>query len=331
MRSLTYSDLSKIPYFSGISLQSMGNRVFTSLPFLESSQWRLPMPVNDGLSFLQAEPADCLFITRQPTSDHRDVLIEGIDRLYRYVSWPDIHSQAAYLLDDYNNLFSSVGKLDLFHSSRIEALQSSFVTTELEYMSVVCKSIFDLVQVVAKKLWSRVLLTDPSTKKKELPDTYGRMILSDDRRLSSEDIQEKYAIPKTLADFYASTEDLFVLIKRFRDDVVHHGKPSDVIFVLPEGFAVSSETPIFSHYRFLFSPGDARNGLHSIRPLLMHWIRSMLDLFNGLTGAFSCQIPWPDPIYSLDYSIWLRSPGVASFHQMESELATSPWWNRASH
>lgn len=72
--------------------------------------------------------------------------------------------------EDINNLCVSVEKIDLFHDIWLkdaERINWRFVTTEIEYIFKVCRSIFDLLQEVVYRIWERFQYADQTLQKKK--------------------------------------------------------------------------------------------------------------------------------------------------------------------
>jgi hypothetical protein len=144
---------------------------------------------------------------------------------------PNVARLFSAIQDDIFNLSESLAKLKLIHGSSDEADGSGrMAATEVEYVLLVCRSIFDLLQEVIDKIWDTVSFTDPSLSKKKLKQSFSEMALHANEPRSAEAIAARFNVPLPLAECYANHAPVFLMIRKFRDDLVHRGHRVRTIF-----------------------------------------------------------------------------------------------------
>jgi archaeosine-15-forming tRNA-guanine transglycosylase len=110
------------------------------------------------------------------------------------------------------------------------------VPTELEYVLVLARSVFDLQQELIASLWSRRVrvvdsVAEARRKGRALPPSFSRMVLRDKQRVrTSDEIVAVVGLSPQLAAAYARTGTFFCGLREARDGIVHSGKSFDMIF-----------------------------------------------------------------------------------------------------
>ena len=142
----------------------------------------------------------------------QDILVPFIDLLRQRMNWPESYHFISALCDDFQNLGTSVAKLRHFTEQQgniADDAVSAFAVTELEYIIISSRGIFDLLQEVISRLWNtRIRLLDEAAeavrKKSKVPPSFSKMVLKDNVDVRSASyLSEKHAIPETLAAAYA--------------------------------------------------------------------------------------------------------------------------------
>lgn len=140
--------------------------------------------------------------------------------------------------DDLYNIAACVAKLDLVaaHHDEIGNQAGRMVVTEVEYLAIQCRSIFDYVQKILKALWSQAhSKEDGSSQDKTLPDSFREVVMKDGKLRTAPDIRDKYKIPAPLAIIYAKHAPFFANLRTMRDAIVHKGVPTPTIFATEKG------------------------------------------------------------------------------------------------
>lgn len=169
------------------------------------------------------EPIEGHYFAKERVSDADGYLFFS-DYMLKHAYYPEVVYYIHAILDDLLNLGASIEKLDLFFTDWLKEhskVSERFVSTELEYIFNACRSIFDLLQQIVLKLWDRVQLIDEeeNTKKKRLPSSFSKMVLTASTLLSQEEIQKKHAIPSRVAEFYFQQGPFFKWLRDYRDHI----------------------------------------------------------------------------------------------------------------
>lgn len=232
------SDISAIPY---LDPAEMADRFLSSTSFFDAGAWRTWAPVEgqgQKVVEIQAWPAESFYYGRvaEKPSDFESKFLTF---LAQRVNFRGLAPYLTAIQDDVLNLSTALAKLDLiFRTGSSHDGSARMAATEVEYILLVCRSIFDLLQELLAKLWANVTLVDPTAKKKALKDTFSKMVLSDNKLLSAADIATRFALPPVLADCYARHAPLFEKIRQFRDNLVHGRTRVDTIFRGEQGFLI---------------------------------------------------------------------------------------------
>lgn len=200
------------------------------------------------------------------------------------------------------------------------------VQTEMEYLVITCKSVFDLYQELISLFWAGVTFTDPSITKKTLPDRFRNMIANGEILLSQNEIKEKNPIPDKLAECYAKHAPFFMRLRKIRDGIVHLGNPvSQTIFNTEYGFAVVKDSYPFNGLELWHSGFELPNKLVSLRPVLAYLVLNTFSACEELTAVISKVIVFPTAIVP-DFHVFLRGAHVRELLQLKEVLEKCLWW-----
>jgi hypothetical protein len=184
---------------------------------------------------------------------------------------------------------------------------------------------FDLLQEVICRLWNRVQLHDQTIDKHNLPKTFKKMILHNDKMMSVEQIQKHHHIPETLATFYYQTAPFFEQIKGYRDEIIHSGKGFDLIFATERGFAVHKDTKPFSAFDVWDEKDILPNNLASLRLVIAYVILETITTCERYTDTLKKTIQLP-PDVAPGFHIFIRGYHTEQLLKLKEILTDEPWW-----
>jgi hypothetical protein len=198
------TELNKLTY---IDMKAIDDRVIPLLPFLnDQGHWELWVRGPNGLIDIHGVPVLSDYVSRHREQE-TDVYFEFINVMTKHTYWKEIVYFVDGIRHDFHNLGASLAKIDLFFELYKEKRTVSlFVATETEYIFTVCKSIYDLLQEVISGFWQKVQLTDIKLVKRNLPNTFHKMVMYNDQIMSINEIEERYQLPTRLAMFYYDTD-----------------------------------------------------------------------------------------------------------------------------
>ncbi len=324
--TITQSELVKIPFIDSKNLEG---RVLTTLTFFEGGEWQMWFPSPSGLIRIKGEPAEADYFARMPEKD-TDIYLDFLNFMTQRACWAD----AIYFIDgirnDIHNLGASIEKFDLFyHRSSSDKRRRTeirrFASTELEYIFGVCRSLFDLLQEVVAALWQKTVLFDKSIKKRELPKSFGRVVLHGEQLMTVEAIQAKFKVPAKLAAFYYRHGAFFQMLRQYRDNVVHSGKDFNSIFVTEKGFAISANVEPFASFGVWNEEHMLPNRLASLRPVIAYIITKTLAACEDFAQMIQKVIQFPYEI-APGFKLFIRGYHNHQLIAMKDVLTNCSWW-----
>lgn len=219
--SIPISEFAKIPFLDS---GQIGSRIVTTLCFHDSGEWKFWVPLGGKLQLLKAEPALADYFARHPERS-ADFHLAFLNFMTQHASWPEAIHPIDGIRNDIHNLAACLAKFELYFRESRSPNQhvDRFVSTELEYVFSVCRSIYDLLQEIVVGLWERITPLDKTLKKRQLPDSFRKMVMKNNILMSSADIEAHFRIPKQLADFYFRQGPIFKTLRDYRDAIMHRG------------------------------------------------------------------------------------------------------------
>lgn len=318
------SELSKIPF---IDKENIGGRALTCLTFHDGEEWHSWLARPDGVHHLKGRPVEADYFGKAPESA-TDVYLDFLNFMAQRACWIDAVRPIGAVCGDIHNLGASLAKIDVFYelSKERKTETTRFVTTEIEYIFSVCRSLFDLFQKVIGRIWSRIRLNDEGIEKKNLPESFRRMVITDKRAMTSAEIADRWHIPTVLADYYFRQGPFFELLRSYRDQVAHHGRELRSLFVTERGFAVRSDTEPFASFNVWDEMHLLPNQLASVRPVLAHVILETLRACEEFSITIQSIISFP-PDIAPGFRLFLRGSYNRELLEMNSIRDSCLWWD----
>jgi len=127
--------------------------------FMHDEEWLNFVSRSDGeLQFCIGESIEGVYFGKNPENPKNDLNITFLELYYQRLSWPDIAGLFPKVLDDLRNLAASLSKLAIYQRTLPESMGGlyRFVQTELEYLFMNSRSMYDNLQFVASNTWDKV-------------------------------------------------------------------------------------------------------------------------------------------------------------------------------
>ncbi len=301
--------------------------MLSNLTFFHDGKWDMWLPTPNGLHWLRGQPAEADYFAITPEGSE-DVYVEFLNFMVQRACWADALDPISGLQCDIHNLGASLAKIELFYRESADKSRNvrRFVSTEIEYVFGVCRSLFDLLQRTILRIWGRVKLLDKSIKKKNLPESFRKMVMLDRKRMSATEIAEKWHIPSTLAEFYFKQGAFFEHLRSWRDEIAHHGRDLSFLFVTERGFAVSADTEPFCSFGIWNENHMQKNRLASLRPALAYVITETLRACEEFTDAIQKIIEFPPEIVP-GFRLYLRGYHNKQLLSMRGCIEECLWWD----
>jgi hypothetical protein len=311
MTQVDASQFASIPF---VDMASVDGRFLSSTMFYNEGRWRFWTPVEGRFIELKVvEPLEMFYFAREPQSEH-DLYFHLLDFVARRAAFPSVIHAISGMMDDLLNLTTLLSKVELMHSSRIAVGHGiiRMVTTEIEYLFSVCRSLFDLLQEVICGLWAPVKLHDTAAKKKPLKKSFNEMVTYEGEPVTRESLQSRFGLPEMLADIYVRTSGFFRDLRKMRDNLVHHGSNVQTIFSDEKDFLISGHLRPFSAMTIWRDEERRPNDLVPLLPALSTMIYGTLSACGAFSKALEETIDFPPPLVP-EMQLFLRCPLAERF------------------
>ncbi len=332
MRATTIEDLQTVPY---LKTEHLGGRTVNLMPLWDGEHWHMWFMTPEGLvegKVMDTVEGDYVAVTPAKQSD---LFIPFVHLMWQRASWPEICPLILAICDDFHNMGTSVAKLRHFFDCRGRLPPGAarrFALTELEYLVVLTRTVFDLLQEMISIIWKgRVQLLDETAEARRraftLPETFSRLILLDKQQpKSAEEIEKQYGLPKLLAEQYATVGSFFSQLRDVRDDVVHGGRGFSRVFDTERGFCIDPKASPFSSFERWTPEHHYNEHIASVLPWVANTILQTISACNSLMGAFASVIQLP-PEIAPDHRVFVRGPHNEFLAEvLQVHTGGSPWW-----
>lgn len=227
------------------------------------------------------------------------------------------HRRLENILNDVSNLATSIEKLDLFYRSKNPGA-SAFARTEIEYVLIVCRSIFDLCQEMVAEWWSGVRLLDSTIKKRQLKASFADMVLHGGSVRPPESYSA-FGLPEPWIAFYVKSAPFFLKIRDLRDGIVHRGTQMPTVFAGAPGFSVDVKDRLFTPFDIWKPDSLLKNNLGSLKTLVAFWILETLGTANNFMQVMQSTIALPEDI-APGYTMFFRGKHINHLNRLGAYL-----------
>jgi hypothetical protein len=320
MSTIDSHQLSVIPY---LDISSLYGRFISSATFFADGQWRVWTPAEGKLFELKiVEPIEMFYWSSAPQSE-KDVYIQLLDFIAQRAAFPELKHAVSGLMDDVLNLTILPSKIDVLHTARMSVGSGirRMVTTEIEYLFSLCRSLFDLLQEVIAGIWKIVELNDASVKKKPLKSSFREMVMFEGKPVTRQSLESRFGLPALIADTYVGASQFFLDLRMMRDNLVHHGSHVQTIFDGDDGFLIAGHLRPFSSMQIWREEEKQPNNLVPLLPALSAMIYGSLAVCGAFSRAIEQTIGFPAPLVP-GMNLYLRCPLSERFLAAMQDCAT---------
>ena len=326
------SELQKVFY---INAAAIGSRATALLPLWDGEHWHSWVPVGEGkLIKMQIHSvAQGDYFAKMPESE-ADLFIPFVDIMWQRASWPNVVSLIRAIEESFLKMATSMAKLKhAFYTRRFlpDGALRNFADTEVEYLIVLCRTAFDLLQELIMKLWKGVTLADAEAEEKRkgrsLPETFSKMCLQDKAKpYTTEEIQSKFGLPPLMAEEYVQAQPFFSALRDIRNGIVHSGSGIEMIFVTERGFCIPKDSRLMRDIPCSQNAAYNEN-LVSLMPWLAELIMKTITACTQIVGAFASVIRMSDEL-APGYRVFVRNPSSGALVELLAIIGgASPWWD----
>lgn len=306
------------------------------MPLWDGEKWHMWLPSIDG-KLIEGAVVDTVegdYLAIAPARNF-DLFVPFFDFLWQRASWPEVCPFISAISNNFHNMGTSLAKLKhLFdHRKNLpDGAGGRFARTEVDYVIILSRSVFDLLQEMISSLWMKhVRLNKPAAEKRrrsrKLPETFSRIVLRNKEDLKSAgEISEEYGLPPVLAKAYATAAPFFSQVRGHRNDILHGLADAGQIFVTEKGFCVNPKEQPFCSYNEWRPEHNYNTNLVSLLPWLAETVHGTIGACTSVLNAFAATIQFP-PEIAPGYRVFIRGPyGECLASVLRVRSGASPWW-----
>jgi hypothetical protein len=327
MHTANIDELKKLPFVHHVPTDE--RRIFLQPYFShESNDWHLYIPVGDGKLGRMAggEPVFGGYISPDPADAIRDFELPLATVITQHLSFPELLGRLYQLESDVHHCASVLEKYHLISARRMEKPLHAgvLITSELEYLILLLRSLYDVLQYIVCGVAKRLLVPDPFPRgAKQLPGSFAEVVLQGDTPRTADEIAKRYCLPGPLADWYSAETPFFERLRGLRDGIAHHGRSVSTVFELPPGLAVNPSDPPWNDFD-LWSAGDLHEGRFApLRLLFASFILHAISTTNRFAQVLRDSVPLP-PAVGEGLRSFVRSPYGHWLAQIHN-IRVQPW------
>ncbi|MBW1728499.1 MAG: hypothetical protein JRI96_17205 [Deltaproteobacteria bacterium] len=328
MDTLPLEEIKKLPYVEVFPRD--GRAIFLrSFYDHENEDWILHLEAEPGKLARVAggETIVGSYFAARPANPEKDLEFPLGTFIAQHLSFPDVASSLEALESDFHNCSAILEKYLLISRRPKEMREgaSQLAPAELEYLVIINRSLYDLLQKLSKRATALVRSSfEPHDKiMEDLPDSFARVVLDGSCRRSEQKLTHRYRLPAPLAQFYLMEAEHFQKLRDLRVAIEHHGRSLGPIFDLDEGMAVAVDEEPWSNLSIWGTQLIRGNRLGSLRAVFVYLILEALEMTTRYAKAYASCVAIP-PAIGPGYRLYLRD---YYSHHLVSLRATleSPW------
>ncbi len=297
-----------------------------------ADEWALYLEMSGNLVRMDAEPAMGTYWGQVPQDPSRDVCIPLLDLVYQQLSWPRVAGAMRGLTGDFHNLAAILGKYLVMARDSVtpRTARTMMMVTELEYLLILVRSMYDGLQKVSKQLAATVRSPSPPHDRiiTDLPDSFAKVVLSANRLRSNDELAERFRLPLPIAQFYRDEGQLFHKLRELRDAIGHHGVSPGTIVDLDEGMAILTNEAPWCHLSVWRQDTLRNSNCGSLRALFLFLAHQVLSLTTRFAEAYASCIGLPSAICP-GWHIYLRNDCSHNLVTLASDME-NPWERQAA-
>jgi hypothetical protein len=329
--TIAHERLKVIPY---LNVDELGDRRVNLMPLWNGEYWRQWVATPSAVVELKVvDTVEADYVAVRPAKES-DFFIPFVDLMWQRGSWPEVCPLICSLCDDFRNLGISVAKLRFFFDSRSDSSQpfSRFAQTEFEYITILARSVFDLLQEMISILWQKKVrlldaVADTRRRSQKLPETFSSIVIQEKTIRTAQGISERFGLPMQLAEEYASIAPFFSRLRNARDAIVHGGSATGYIFTTERGFCVDPKERPFVWFPDWQQEHRYNDNLVSVLPWIADLVLGTIDACSRLMNAFGSIIRFP-PEIAPGYRVFVRGPhNEALAEVLRVARGGKPWWD----
>src|SRR6185295_961832 len=285
-------DLLELPYITSVPRDG---RSVPLQPFFDAGvgDWHLYVPhANNSLIRLAGgESVSGSYLALRAADPDRDLPFPLGTLIIRSLSFAGTLTALGHLENDVHRCAAILEKYQLIWENRHSSERAAglLIESELEYLVMLLRSLYDLLQGVIRDLSQRFRRIDNPARRgiQRLPDSFADVVMKDSVILETPAIAQRLRMPEPLAAWYHGEAHFFAQIRNLRDAIAHHGHQASTVFEVDWGFAVDPSDTVWAPFAALFVGPRWNGSLASLRGAFAGLVRRALDA----TDRFAAVLP----------------------------------------
>ncbi|WP_273834799.1 hypothetical protein [Halococcus sp. PRR34] len=293
----------------------------------EPRNWYMWVEQEGKIECLRGYPAQSHYFGRGP--EHQDdIYFRFNNMITQYLCYNSILEPLGRIFEDIHNLGASISKLGLYEKlpKAHNTGRSRMITSEVEYIFSVCRSMYDLFQEIIANVWNLIGVDGGN----QLPPTsFSSIALHGDQPVSSENLEKDYGLLTSIAEFYENEAETFSKIRDFRDNILHHGETVRLIFITDEGYAVRSDFEPFSTFDVWNEDDFLENDLAPFWPPIAFVINHTIGVLDRFLSKLQLEVAFLPPL-APEYVVFTRGDFMKNIGHLPSLIEDDVWGKRVS-
>lgn len=329
LETIPRSELSKLPFVR--NAPDDGRVVALQSCFDHSSrEWYLYVPVRPGELGRMAggEPVSGSYYSTTAVDTTRDLEFPLGTLVTQHLSFPKVLRSYNKLENDVHRCSAILEKYDLLSTRRTQGDVGPqlLVESELEYLVMLLRSFYDLLQESVKEVSALLVNLDGThgkVVKRQLPSSFAEMVLNGNHIRTNEEIGRRWSLPEPLILWFLAEAPFFRELRGLRDGIAHHGRNPPTIFSVEWGFAIDPTAKPWNRLS-TWAPEQLWDGrLGSLRGIFAAFILHTLQATTRFTGVMRSIVKLP-PAVADDIRLFVRSPFGHRLVSLEA-ITRQPW------
>jgi hypothetical protein len=324
------NELDRLPYVD--AAPEDGRKVLLQKSYFDdkTGEWHLYFIPRDGQigRLAGGEAVYGSYLARSPADPARDVELTISTLITQHLSFPGLLDRVQRFENDAQNCAAVLEKYHLISALHARGDYTRvLITTELEYLLALVRSMYDLLHNVVKDIAPLfITLTDDRQRvvKKKLPNSFADVALHGEDLVPGGEIVGKRGLPPQLANWYVREGPAFRMLRSARDAVIHRGVHLLEVYDIPDhGLAVGKDGWPWSEFAFWEGVEPVNERLVPLRMAFAAIVNHVLGASERLVDAIASFTSLPAPI-GKGVRVYLRSAVTHRLLEIPQMLQT-PW------
>jgi hypothetical protein len=330
-QGISRQEIQKLPYVTAIP---QDGRIVPIQTFYDVStnDWFFYVPHGQAelIRLLDGETISGSYLGHAKADPKRDIEFPLGSLVIQHLSYSGTLAALGKLENDIHRSAAVMEKYHVLWGQRNQGHQSAalLIESELEYLTFLLRSLYDLLQGVIRDLCQRfVRLDDRSAKAmNKLSSSFADIVIQNDEIREPDDLVSRYRMPEALANWYYAEAPFFRELRQLRNGIAHHGQRPPSIFETEWGFAISPSDPPWNMFDEWPVELQWNGRLGSLRAIFAGFIAHSLQAMTRFASTISTLLELP-PALGDDLHLFVRSPFGHQLVRL-SAMRKQPWEGR---